>query len=269
VNVSEATISNFGTIAGGIVTSAGSTTVANFGSIISGAGSSGIAISFGEANGTDGVNRLVVGPAAVSVGRVVAAGLANTLELAQGTSAGSIGGIGSQFTGFDTVTVDTGAKWTLTGSNGTGMVTNNGDLTIATGGTLDVAASVDPLSSGLFQISANSLLEIAANTGAADRMQFFGAGTLTIDAAAQFGAQVGTTAYAGPLIESFVNGDKIDLKDVLLTGSALDYTSATGLLQITHGGVSVATLAFETSSLGAGGFHTANDGTGHLLLTHS
>jgi hypothetical protein len=149
------------------------------------------------------------------------------------------------------------------------MVTNDGSLSIAAGGTLDVTASVDPLSNGLFQINANSLLEIAANTGAADRMKFLGAGKLTIDAAAQFGAHVGTTTYAGPLIESFVNGDKIDLKDVLLTGALLSYTSATGLLHITQGGAGVATLAFETSSLGAGSFHAANDGTGHLLLTHS
>ncbi|MFI4959413.1 MAG: hypothetical protein ACHP7C_09675, partial [Lysobacterales bacterium] len=63
-----------------------------------------------------------------------------------------------------------------------------------------------------------------------------------------FGAHVGTSTYACPLIESFVNGDKIDLKDVLLPVAVLIYTSATGLLHITQGGAGVATLAFETSS---------------------
>jgi hypothetical protein len=37
----------------------------------------------------------------------------------------------------------------LTGSNDAGMVTNDGSLSIAAGGTLDVTASVDPLSNGL------------------------------------------------------------------------------------------------------------------------
>jgi hypothetical protein len=247
----------------------GLSSVVNFGSIISSVGNAGTAISFGKLYYGAGDNRLVVEPGAVFVGKVTAAGTGNILELAQGISVGSIGGIGSQFAGFDTMTIDTGAKWMLTGSNDAGMVTNDGSLSIAAGGTLDVTASVDPLSNGLFQINANSLLEIAANTGAADRMKFLGAGKLTIDAAAQFGAHVGTTTYAGPLIESFVNGDKIDLKDVLLPVAVLNYTSATGLLHITQGGAGVATLAFETSSLGAGSFHAANDGTGHLLLTHS
>jgi hypothetical protein len=107
-----------------------------------------------------------------------------------------------------------------------------------------------------------------ADTGASNRIAFLQNGTLAIDSAAQFGINVGSTAYAGPFIQEFTTTDKIDLKDVLLSGATFAFTAATGLLQISHsGGTNAATLRFET--LGPGAFHLGNDGGGHIMLTHS
>jgi hypothetical protein len=52
-----------------------------------------------------------------------------------------------------------------------------------------------------------------------------------------------------------------------LAGALLNYTPATGRLQITLGGTGVATLAFDNGSLGGSAFQADTDGTSHLLLT--
>ena len=57
-----------------------------------------------------------------------------TLELASGASAGTMTGLGVQYVGFAGVTVDTGAYWTLSGSNtlASGVtLTDNGTLTVS------------------------------------------------------------------------------------------------------------------------------------------
>jgi predicted ribosome-associated RNA-binding protein Tma20 len=77
------------------------------------------AVEFGGSGG----NLLVVDSGAVFNGDVLADGTGNTLELASAASAGTLTGIGSQFTGFDTIQIDTGAAWTISG----GMDGFNGD----------------------------------------------------------------------------------------------------------------------------------------------
>jgi hypothetical protein len=237
---------------GGTVTNAGTIT----GSVSS--------VHFG---GTTSNNRLVVDPGAVFNGKVDAGGSGNTLELAQGPSAGSIGGIGNGFTGFDTAAVDVGATWTLTGANTAATVLNNGTLAIAAGGSLDLTAAADPASAGLFVLNANSLLEVAADVGSGNQMSFLGASEAIIDAASLFGTNVGQSTYTGPLLEDFGSGDSIDLKDVSFAAITLDYTSATGVLQVASSGSGAASLLFQTASLGAGTFHAAADSSGHTLIT--
>jgi hypothetical protein len=92
---------------------------------------------------------------------------------------------------------------------------------------------------------------------------------LIIDNAANFGTHVGTTSYAGTLLENFAGGNVIDLKSIASAGSALAYSAASGELQIAAGGVAIATLLFQNSSLGAGAFHAVTDGFGGTLITHS
>jgi hypothetical protein len=267
VNAGQATVTNFGTITSAgnsaIVFSTSTGTVVNAGSISTAAGAAGTAIQFGS-----GAERLVLRPGSSITGKVFGGSGTNTLELASGGSA-TTGSIGSQFTNFGTVVVDAGANWTLTGVNNTATVTNNGTLSEVAGGTLQVMGAVDPASTGIFQLNNTSILELSADKGASNQMKFLGAGEVIVDQAANFGINVGTTTYTGPLIKNFVVNDKIDLKDVAFNNAILNYSTATGLLQVTSGGAGVATLAFQNSSLGAGTFHPNDDGTGHLLITHS
>ena len=85
-------------------------------------------------------SRLILDPGASFSGAVVAdAVFRNVVELASGASAGTISGFGSQYIGFTQVVVDTGARWTLTGTNsipagvtltvaGAGRLTNDGTI---------------------------------------------------------------------------------------------------------------------------------------------
>jgi hypothetical protein len=140
----------------------------------------------------------------------------------------------------------------------------------AQGGTLALATTVGPGSTGIFQIDSSSLLEIAADQGAADKMKFLGAGgELIIDNAQKFGLQVGSALYTGPLIENFASGDTILLTNVAPAGLTPQYDATRGVLQISNGSANVGSLTFDKTTLGAGSFHLGDDGHGHALLMHS
>jgi hypothetical protein len=63
-----------------------------------------------KGNGND---RLIAGPGAYFYGGVTAQGTLNTMEFAAGH--GTLGTIGSQYTGFQTIAFDQGASWSVTG----------------------------------------------------------------------------------------------------------------------------------------------------------
>jgi hypothetical protein len=234
--------------------------VNNFGSIVSTTGTTGTAIAFGSGN-----DQLIVHPGAFLGGTVAGGGGANVLEFASGASAGSMTGVGSQFTGFQKGVVDLSATWNVTGTNSIATLTNNGTLGFNPAGKLTVTGAVDPASSGVFLLENSGVLEVAADKGHGNQMQFMSPSELIVDTAANFGINVGSTLYTGPLIKSFGTGDNILLKNIAFAGAVLNYSTATGLLQVTGSGI--ATLHFE--SLGAGSFHPAADGSGHLIITHS
>jgi hypothetical protein len=117
VELAQGTIVNAGTIdstsgRGVYIVGRGSATVINAGTIIGGGGTAVLlANDYQE-------SRLIIDPGAVFVGSVEAQPFETTdvLELASGNSAGTLTGIGSQFTGFSTIQIDTGASWTLAGN---------------------------------------------------------------------------------------------------------------------------------------------------------
>ncbi len=236
----------------------GAGTLTNAGTLT---GTSGTALVFTGAGDT-----LVVDPGAVFNGTVNGGSAANMLELAAGT--GTIAGLGTAFSNFGTVSVDTGATWSLTGSNSAAGFLDNGIVSIAAGASLDVTSAIGAASTGLFQLASGAKLEIAADTGAQNAMRFLAASELVVDNTSMFGTHVGTSAYTGPEIENFTAGDTIDLKNVTASGAAFTYTASTGLLQITNNRTAVATLFVQQSTLGSGSFHIADDGTGHALITH-
>ena len=97
---------------GGTVTNAGTIT-----------GTGGTAIKFVGSV----ADRLVVKPGAVFSGKVAGSTNAtNTLELASGGSAGTLTGLGTSFTNFGAVIVDSGAAWKVTGSMSGGAATVSG-----------------------------------------------------------------------------------------------------------------------------------------------
>jgi len=77
-------------------------------------------------------DKVVVDPGAVFTGNVIAsAGSNDTLEFANNGGTGTINGLGSHYTGFAQITVDSGANWYLSGTNTVGggqQMTNNGEL---------------------------------------------------------------------------------------------------------------------------------------------
>jgi hypothetical protein len=243
---------------GGLVTDAG---------LISTAGGPGnTAIVMGP-----GYSVLMLTPSASIVGTVDGGG-AGTLELLGGNTTGSISDIGSNFVGFTSAEEGSGARWTLNGSNSIGTLTDNGTLVVA--GSFDVSANLDPAGTGTVQIRSFATLEVAAVLGQGPSITFLNHGELVVDAAASFGTGIGTPGYVGPLLEHFGASAKIDLADIAPTvgsaGLVLDYDTASGLLTVSRaGGSAVASLQFQTSSLGAGSFHTASDTHGGTLLTHS
>jgi hypothetical protein len=94
----------------GVVIRGASATVENAGSISGGAGSVTL--------GATGSNHLIVDAGAVFTGKVTtrAATTDNTIELTATNGAGSLSGLGSQYVGFHSVTIDSGATWAVAGT---------------------------------------------------------------------------------------------------------------------------------------------------------
>ena len=104
-------------------------------------------------------NLLQVGAGATFTGSVNGDG--GAIELLSG-GAGTIGGISNsgQFWGFQSLNVDAGGNWTLTGSDAIANVTDNGALTV--NGSLDVTSALNAASTGAFDLGAGGVLEVAS-----------------------------------------------------------------------------------------------------------
>jgi hypothetical protein len=163
-----------------------------------------------------------------------------------------------------------GTALVATGHETVGNLSNNGVVAVSYGASLDITGAVDPASTGLFVLTAQSSLEISKLLGAGTQIQFVGgSNTLTIDNIADFGLHVGSSAYAGPLLENFQGSDVIDLKNISNVGLRLNYSAVSGDLQISGAGGAVATLRFQNSTLGSGNFHIGTDHAGGSVITHS
>ena len=108
----DAFVKNAGTISGGglfgVYLAGTEATLANSGAITG---------SYAAFLDADTANRLIVEVGAVFGGVVKAnATAANTIELASSASAGTLSGLGSEYVGFQTVTIDSGASWDVAGS---------------------------------------------------------------------------------------------------------------------------------------------------------
>jgi hypothetical protein len=114
-------------------------------------------------------------------------------------------------------------------------------------------------------VNTSSQLQIAVDQGKSNSVDFLGKGELIVENFNKWGTGVGTASYAGPVIDSFVAGDSIDLANFAFSTSIKDtYTASTGLLQLNNGSVS-ATLKFDNSTLGSTHFSFASQGSGTLV----
>ena len=213
------------------------------------------------------INLLVVQPSAAFVGGVFGgSGTTNTLELASGT--GAIGGIGTgSITNFQTLTVDAGADWTLTGTNTIANVIANG--TVAVSGSFDVSGAIDPSSVGVLKLDAGAILEVAAALGTATQMLFQPSSELILDSADLFGVNVGSLNYAGPQLQGFDFGDIIDIKNFAAAGATYTFNASSGLLQVSNDVGQTASLGFQISSLGSGSFQVTGDGATGIFITRN
>ena len=262
------TVVNSGRIAGsagiGVVLGAGGT-ITNAGTITGGGGT---AVSFG---GTAS-DRLVIDPGAVFNGIVAgSASASNTIELASGSSTGTLSGLGTSFTNFGSVTVDSGASWGLTGSNtlAAGSTLTNAGTLMLSGATLSDAGGLvnngkvvlDPSTfnvasltgTGAVTIDAGSTLAVQGTIGSGQDIVFGGTGgVFDINAPSQFG---GT-------ISGFVAGDTIDLTSTKDNGGHADMDYSTNVLTVTDNG-NTYTLQFDQSESFAGDyFHLTPDNSG-------
>ena len=196
----------------------GSTTIVNAGTVIGGSRLNAVAIGFAE--GTNAANNLlVIDPGAVFVGRVdgantIGSAFVSTLELASGSTAGTLSGLATQFIDFAQINEDTGASWTLTGANtvvaggtltvtnatltATGTLENDGGIVLAAG-TLTAASLIG---GGLIKIGAGSTLDVQGAIGSGQTIAFYGTSDLL---------QLGAPGTVAGNVTNFGLGETIDL----------------------------------------------------------
>lgn len=259
--LSGATLTNkaFGIVSGQTGVYAANATVVNAGTILTGGS---IAVQF--ESGTEG--RLVVDPGAVFGGENIGGGAQTVLELATG-GAGTISGLGSNFTGFGTVTVDANATWEMAGNNvlqdsafynagsiwldgstllDTGTVVNTGGIRIDQGST---AALGGLTGTGNVTLGTDGTLELSGAVGIGQNITFNGSGDILNSSDA---------GNLSAIIYGFAGGDTIEL--VGFTASALDYVSGVGLelssddsnvtLHIAGNDLSTSDFKYTTTSYG-------------------
>ena len=197
------TVTNSGTaarIAGGlwgIFAGSGAVTVANQGTI---AGGSAGAIHFANANG----NVLHLFPGAVVSGLVQGGTGSDTLELGSGATAGTISGIGSQFTGFEVLSVDGGAAWVLSGANtllaaATVNLVSSDSLTVA--GALVAPANLTVAGLGTLVASGGHMEVGTAGTATANQVVVDASHTLAMSGGPVMAITIGgTVANAGVIV---------------------------------------------------------------------
>jgi Hint domain len=199
--------------------------------------------------------RLVIDPGATFVGLVnggnaIGAGSTSTLELASSASTGTLNGLGSSYTNFAQITVDSNASWTLTGTNTLqtgGTITNNGTLSLTSASFADAGALVN---NGVILVDPSTLT--AASLTGAGSSTIGASGTLIAQGTVSSGETIdfggansvlqisNAAAFAGTIAGAGVN-NTIDLTGLTYTVGATG-TVTGGMLTITSGANS-ATLA--------------------------
>jgi O-antigen biosynthesis protein len=225
------TVTNFGTIIGtsnnGVALDEGGTVI-DSGTIIGASGH--YAISFGGFGGNAVTDRLVLDPGYRLVGNVFGnAGATNTLELASTASAGTVSAVlATEFVNFGTVTVDAGARWTLTNNSSltgitltdSGSLTNTGTLTAPESATwsvyVDNAGFLSNSATGYIGAAGIGLLAGGTLVNAGQIVDKLGPGVY-------IGGTTGTVTNSGGTISGEGGGQGVEL----LKGGSVTNTGGT------------------------------------------
>ncbi len=289
VSVSGGTLTNEGTIAGGAGGSgtyggSGSGAVGlylNGGTVINGGTIAGYgsadAVQFGSVAAT-----LVIDPGAVFIGNVAAnSSVHDVLELS-GTAAGTLGGLGTQFTGFTTIKEDAGANWSLAGANTLGadtsikmygrlgvpgQLTDAGTILVGHGGLLR-AGGYGAILAGGITLYSGSLAEGATGTlVVGNTLAGAQEGALTVEAGYAIAGHgtIGGVAGNSVIDTGTITASGGGTLNLALAASgtgtlALD----TGTALIAHGAVSVENILFNTGGNETLGFLAPASVTGTI-----
>jgi hypothetical protein len=264
-----ADVTNQGSIGGtnfGVDLGAGGTLV-NAGTI-----SGGVAVDFGGG----GSNFLQVDPGAVFNGVVEAnADGSNTLYLAAGSGAGAIHGLGSQYTGFETVNVGAGASWELTGSNNLGAgstLNNDGALSLSSASLTDTGGMVN---NGAISLDPSTMT--LANLTGTGSDTIIDTSTLTVTGEVSAGQTIVFSRYGGDFgigdisamagtISGWAPTGTIDLTNETY-GNVTGVTITGGVLQITDTAGTYNLQLDPTQNFSGFYAHSSLDSTGDTELT--
>jgi hypothetical protein len=241
-------------------------------------------------------DRVVDAPGAIFSGIVlggndIGTSIASTLELASGTSVGTLNGLGSYFIQFEDVTIDSGASWTWV-SDGigagytitdAGTLTNTGSLgssvTLGVGAVLTNASGGTIVGSGLAALSGPSGgTAIVVNAGLIDPATYGvylpGGGSVTnarggTIAGTAFGVKIGggsgTVTNAGTIVGGIdldgTGSNLLVLDPGGVVASATASSSASNMLELASG-ASVGTvtgLGLQFLNFGSLQFDTGGD----------
>lgn len=257
-NGGSVTNQSTGTISGdtgqGVFVNGGAGTVINAGTI------SGTTYAVRFAAGF--TNRLVVDPGAVFTGTVtggnVIGGTAvSTLELASGTSTGTLTGLGSKYSDFAQITIDPGATWTLAGVNtlvaGQTLTLTGATLTDPTNLVNDGGIIIDPstmtvaglIGTGSVTIDAASTLGVQGTVANGETIVFSGSGAYLYLA--------NPDAVAGS-VTNFAVGDTIDLKGITsadYSGGMLSFNGGSFALSLANGSTATASISGDNVVISA------------------
>ena len=226
----------------------GGATVTNAGTIETNdiAGGQAAALEFGT-----GTNRLIVDAGAVFVGTVSGAGAAtgtSTLEFASTAAAGTISGLGTQFTKFPQIAIDSGAQWTLAGAG-----TLAAGVTLTNAGTLTVTNAL--VDAGYIKgTGASSELVLASASSQGTVGNFANIGTVVIGGGAGWDVKDTSGGFGTAVLSGFTYGDTLDVTNFAATSSSF----SGGHLTLTSGASSV-TLDVRGNFI-TQQFHITNDG---------
>jgi collagen type I/II/III/V/XI/XXIV/XXVII alpha len=180
--------------------------------------------------GSGGSYRLIAEPGAVFKGAIQ--GGQNVLELASGSSVGTLSGFGSTITNFSTLQVDNGADWRVAGDVGATLIDNQGTVEVGSSNTLGIGAPIGASSgTGVIEAGSGGTVSIASVTVDANQTFNFADNTGVLQLA-------DPNRFQAP-IYGFTIGNTIDLTSI--PADAASWLN--GTLTVTDSGTSVATLA--------------------------